>query len=106
MYCPECRKIYTEGVFRCQACDVDLVGIDPGGSTELLPVFETNNPFELGMVKSHLISAGIPVAVSGEDILHLGEAFLSAAVLVPREKAAEAAEIVAELFGPEAPRVS
>ena len=66
MYCPECRRIFPDGVFRCQSCDVDLVGTRPGGSHELLPVFETADVLQLGLVRSLLLSSGFPIVVKGE----------------------------------------
>ena len=101
MYCPECRHVYAEGVFRCEHCEVDLVGTRPGGSLELLPVYETANVLELGLVRSLLISSGFPIVVQGEDVVHFGDAAITATVLVPAERAAEAAALLQEhVLGP------
>jgi hypothetical protein len=96
VYCPECRKVFPDGVFRCHHCDVDLVGTRPGGTHELLPVFETTNVLELGLVRSLLVSSGIPVEIKGEEILHLSDGMITATVLVPAERAAEAATLLDE----------
>ncbi|HUP24479.1 MAG TPA: DUF2007 domain-containing protein [Thermoanaerobaculia bacterium] len=96
MYCPECRRVFPQGIFRCQGCDVDLVGTRPGGTHELLPVFETANVFELGLVRSLLLSSGIPVEIRGEEILHLADGMITATVLVPADRAAEAAALLDE----------
>jgi hypothetical protein len=97
VYCPECRKVFPHGVFRCEHCEVDLVGIAPGGSHDLLPVFETTDVLQLGLVRSLLISSGFPITVNGEEILHLGDGHVTATVLVPAERAAEAAALLDEL---------
>jgi hypothetical protein len=94
VYCPECRHIFPDGVFQCEHCEVDLVGTRPGGSHELLPVFETADVLELGLVRSLLLSSGFPITVNGEEILHLGDGHITATVLVPAERAAEAAALL------------
>lgn len=96
MYCtnPECPDLvatgrsgeYVDGVVECPICGAALVArpdedlhdgaaADPrseglagdGGASELEPVFQTDDPAEVPIVRALLESAEIPVHVQGES---------------------------------------
>jgi len=87
MFCPECRAEYRPGFYECSDCHVPLVGslppepVEPppgpfwdpaprpglpNPDAELVVVFESGDPFVLGLAEGALESGGIPYLLSGE----------------------------------------
>jgi len=109
MTCPECKAEFRAGILRCPDCDVALVErlAEPtarDGVEDLVTVLRTTDPALLPVVKTVLEAAGVPFVVQGEAALSyfpLGPAaaratgrVTGASVLVPRERAAEARELL------------
>ena len=113
MICPRCDASYEAGVVECPRCAVRLVGGSPGaasgGPEDLVPVFETADSALLPVLKSVLDAAGIPFTVQGDQMLGLlplgpfgigvRRGVLGAIVLVPRERAAEARDVLLGVAG-------
>ena len=110
MFCPQCRAEYREGITSCPECEVELVAEPPPEEEpDLAPVFESAEVDLVPVVKSLLDSAGIPYMVQGDEALGLfpvggaGAALsrkgrgLAATFHVPRARAAEAEELLANL---------
>ncbi len=97
MFCPECRSEYVAGADVCADCGAALVpelppAPSPSDLVEYEAILSTPSPGEIAVVKSLLEDAGIECRSSSEIAgLALG---LPATLLVPKERAAEAKEIL------------
>ncbi len=111
MYCPQCQVEYRDGFTECSDCRVPLL---PGTATldpdpfdpalELVVVLETNDPVQLSMAQGLLEDAGIPFFVLGQvaTLVQGVDGFLHKweRVQVPRDREAEARELLEELLEP------
>ena len=108
MVCPECRSEFTAGTERCPDCGVALVETLPPANPDQpawIEVIETADPSLLPVLESALDAAGIPCTVAGEEAVgifplglndtHFAQSGIAARLLVPREREAEAREILA-----------
>lgn len=110
MYCPQCQDEYRDGFTECSDCHVPLVAgappEEPAGSfdptLELVVVLETNDRVQLAMAKGLLEEAGIPFFVLGQiaTLVQDVDGFLRkwARVQVPRDREAEARELLDEML--------
>ncbi len=112
MYCPQCRVEYRDGFTDCSDCQVPLLagtpppeppdGFDP--SLDLVVVLETNDSIQLAMTKGLLEDAGIPFFVLGQitTLVTDVDGFLHkwVRVQVPRDREAEAKELLETLLQP------
>jgi hypothetical protein len=109
LYCPQCQVEYREGFTECAECHVPLL---PGAPPEepasafdptlgLVVVLETNDRVQLAMAKGLLEEAGIPFFVLGQiaTLVQDVDGFLNKwlRVQVPRDREAEARELLAEI---------
>jgi hypothetical protein len=113
VYCPECRVEYREGFTECADCHVALLAgppppepLDPfDPSLELVVVLETNNGIQLAMATGLLDDAKIPYFVLGQiaKLVNDVSPFLNkwVRVQVPRDREAEARELLEPLLHPE-----
>ena len=112
MYCPECRTEYREGFTECADCRVPLLpGTPPAErdqfdpALDLVVVLDANDPVQLALAKGLLDDAGIPYFVLGRittlvnDVDPLLRKWLR--VQVPRDREAEAREVLEPLLSPE-----
>ena len=113
MYCPECRVEYRDGFTECSDCHVPLLAgalpaeppdpFDP--ALELVVVLETNIGVQLAMANGLLEEAGIPFFVLGQitKLVNDVNPFLNkwVRVQVPRDREAEARELLEPLLHPE-----
>jgi hypothetical protein len=113
MYCPQCRVEYRDGFTDCSDCQVPLLagtpppeppdGFDP--SLDLVVVLETNDSIQLAMTKGLLEDAGIPFFVLGQitTLVTDVDGFLHkwVRVQVPRDREAEAKELLETLLQPD-----
>ncbi len=110
MYCPQCYVEYREGFTECSDCHVPLLAgappeepADPFDPTlDLVVVLETNDGIQLALAKGLLEDAGIPFFVLGQiaTLVQDVDGFLHkwVRVQVPRDREAEARELVEELL--------
>ena len=115
MYCPECRVEYRDGFTECSDCLVPLSAgtppPEPAGpfdpSLDLVVVLETNDRIQLAMAKGLLEDAGISIFVLGQiaTLVQDVDGFLHKWVQlqVPRDREAEARELLELLLHAEAP---
>lgn len=102
MYCPKCGAEYRDGFTECTDCEALLVReplIRAKSMTdfvELEEVLSTNNLGEIALAKS-LLDGKIRYVVQGENFITFG-APIPVRLLVPREHAAQAREILAEML--------
>jgi hypothetical protein len=112
MYCPQCGAAYREGFSECTDCKVPLLSgeqrpdppdpLDP--SIELVVVLEGNEPVQIAMATGLLEDAGIPFFLLGNitrlvnDVTPLLNKVVC--VQVPRDREAEAREVLAQLSEP------
>ena len=110
MYCPQCGVEYRGGFAECSDCQVALVpGVapeTPESRLDLVTVFEANDAFAIGLAKGSLEDAGIPFWMQGYDEtasrLVLGPImFPSCRFLVPKDREAEARELLEPLESPQ-----
>ena len=113
MYCPECGVEYRDGFTVCSDCHVPLLAgtlppepparFDP--ALDLVVVLETNDRIQLALVKGLLEDAGIPFFVLGQiaTLVQDVDGFLHkwVRVQVPRDREAEARELVEALEQPD-----
>lgn len=112
MYCPQCSAEYREGFTECADCKVPLLAgaapseppdsLDP--SIELVVVLESNEPMQIAMATGLLEDTGIPFFVLGGITRLVNDVtpFLNKVVRVqvPRDREAEAREVIASLLEP------
>ena len=106
MYCPQCGCEYRDGFSECADCRVPLLAGTPPQKTAdpalgLVVVLETNDGFQLALVKGLLEDAGIPFFILGQitTLVTDVDGFLKkwVRVQVPRDREAEARELLEEL---------
>lgn len=109
MYCPQCRSEYRDGFTECSDCHVLLLAgappAEPAGAFDptlgLVVVLETNDRFQLAFAKGMLQDAGIPFYVLGQiaTLIQDVDGFLHkwVRIQVPRDREAEARELLAEI---------
>ncbi len=113
MYCPQCLVEYRDGFTECADCRVPLSpGTPPSEPAApfdptigLVVVLETNDPIQLALAKGLLEDAGIPYFALGQiaTLVTDVDPFLhkTVRVQVPRDREAEARELLEQLFTPE-----
>jgi len=113
VYCPQCQVEYRDGFTECSDCRVPLLAgappeepadrFDP--TLDLVVVLETNDPIQLAMAKGLLEDAGIPFFILGQiaTLVTDVDGFLHkwVRVQVPRDREAEAKELLEELLAPD-----
>ena len=107
MYCPQCGCEYRDGFSECSDCRVPLLAgtppPEPAGDPilDLVVVLETNDRIQLALVKGLLEGAGIPFFILGQiaTLVTDVDGFLKkwVRVQVPRDREAEARELLEEL---------
>ena len=110
MYCPQCRCEYRDGFTECSDCHVPLLAGTPpqepvdrfDPTLDLVVVLETNDRIQLAFAKGLLEEAGIPFFILGEiaTLVPNVDGFLKkwVRVQVPRDREAEARELMEELL--------
>jgi hypothetical protein len=110
MYCPECRAEYRDGFTECSDCRIPLLAGTPPPSAfdpalDLVVVLETNDGVQVAMVKGMLEDAEIPFFLLGQiaTLVQDIDPFLKKwiRVQVPRDREAEARELLASLLAPD-----
>jgi hypothetical protein len=111
MYCPQCNVEYREGFTECSDCQVPLLSGSPpepppgDPNLDLVPVFESTDRFAIGLAKGSLEDAGIPFwTEDGETAARLvldSIVFPLCRFLVPKDREAEARELLAPLESPQ-----
>jgi len=106
MFCPQCGSGYREGFTRCTECDVDLVARlpeelpEPDHNAEYVAITTVEGQLQLSQIRSFLESNGIPSEVEGESARNIYgitvDGLAAAQVLVPKEQAATAIELLRE----------
>jgi len=110
VYCPQCRCEYRDGFTECSDCRVPLLAgtaphepvdrFDP--TLDLVVVLETNDRIQLAFAKGLLEEAGIPFFILGQiaTLIQDVDGFLHkwVRVQVPRDREAEARELVHEVL--------
>ena len=97
MVCPQCRARYREGVVECSECHITLVDRLDDDGVDVLVQTGINNPIAIGLAASLLQEAGIPYFVMDQNSTaqqESGNCFGWWSVRVPKEKEAEAREIL------------
>ena len=115
MYCPQCRVEYRDGFTECSDCRVPLLAGTPPSEQPAHPfdpalglvvVLETNDVIQLALAKGLLDEAGIPFFVLGQiaTLVQDVDPFLHkwVRVQVPRDREAEARELLEAMFQTEA----
>ena len=110
MYCPQCQDEYRDGFTECADCHVPLLAGTPppepaskfDPTLDLVVVLETNDGVQLAMAKGLLEDAGIPFFILGQiaTLVQDVDGFLHkwVRVQVPRDREAEARELLEELL--------
>lgn len=111
MYCPNCQIECRDGFGECSDCHVPLLAgappqdpapFDP--TIDLVEILETNDGIQLAMAKGLLEDAGIPFFLLGQiaSLVQDVDGFLHkwVRVQVPRDREAEARELLEELLQP------
>lgn len=101
MFCPECRAEYREGFTRCSDCNVDLVEQLPPEQEKEIPeyvkVLKSGNLSDIAIIKSILDSENITYYLQGEHINYIIPPVLPAVLMVRKDQAVKAVEILKDL---------
>ncbi len=111
MFCPKCKAEYREGFTTCSDCQVLLVpelspeeeGPEFVDYEEILATF---NPFDIALIKSLLDPEDILYFFQGEQFSYVRPLAEPVRLMVAKEDAEEAREILKDLiisFGPSGP---
>ncbi|MCC6862895.1 MAG: DUF2007 domain-containing protein [Bryobacterales bacterium] len=106
MFCPQCRMQYPERA-DCPECRIPLVENLPAGGADYVALdvlirTDLADPIAIALAKSLLEEAGIPFFVMDQNIAarqESGNFFGWWSLRVPREREAEAREIVESVQG-------
>jgi hypothetical protein len=113
VYCPQCLVEYREGATECADCRVPLLPGSPppeppdpfDPALEMAVVLETNDGMQLALAKGVLGDAGIPFSLLGQiaTLVTDVDPFLHKwiRIQVPRDREAEAKEILEPVLHPE-----
>ncbi len=101
MFCPKCRTEYREGFNTCADCNIELVGeLTPEPEMEFVDyeeVLATYNPADIAFMKSLLDAEGITYFFKGEHFLYMRPLADPARLMVRKEQAAEAKELLKDM---------
>ena len=101
MFCPKCRAEYREGFDVCSDCDVPLVAELPSEVeseyVDYEEVLRTFDPAAIAMIKSLLDSERITYFFQGEDFANVLAVTIPPRLLVRRDQAERAKEILKDL---------
>jgi len=106
MFCPKCKGEYVKGIVMCKQCDVPLVASlddvpatepQPNKNLEFVSVVRTFNPQDIMMIQSILEDSGIEYYIQGGETMHIRPLVDPANVLVIKEQAGEAIELLKDL---------
>ena len=105
MFCPICKSEYREGFEICAECKVKLVDqLPPEPEAEIEfefvdfeEVLSTFNPADIALIKSLLDGEGIIYFIQGEHFSYMQPLALPARLMVKRDQAEEAREILKDL---------
>jgi len=115
MYCPQCGTEYREGFTECSDCHAPLLAgaappeppSDFNPALDLVEILETQDAIQLAMVKGLLEDAGIPFFLRGQitRLVNDVDPFIQKhmRVQVPRDREAEARELIEMLMQPVPP---
>jgi hypothetical protein len=96
-----CRAEYREGVEICGDCKVPLVAELPltqeAEYIEYVELLSTFNPADIAVIKSILESEGITFYFQGEHFMHMSPCVLPAKLMVAKENAESARELLQDL---------
>ena len=104
MFCPQCRKEYEEGIYLCGDCRISLVPDlqpdplnEPQECAEFEEILFTSNAGDMAVIKSLLESEGMIYYFKGEFASHAHPFPQPAVLMVRRNQAEEAKEILESL---------
>lgn len=101
MFCPNCKAEYRDGFVICDDCKVALVEQLPPepetGFVDYDEVLTTFNPAEIALIKSLLDSENIIYYFHGEHFLQLYALAMPAKLLVRKDHAETARELLKDL---------
>ena len=111
MWCPHCKAEYIQGIYRCPECDVDLVDRLPDKEekqiidkdAEFVEIMNTYDAGVLTVVKSILDDVGIPYFIKGEHSVYVFSHIYPAWVLVVKQEAEKAKQLLKDLIQDENP---
>lgn len=115
MYCPKCKAEYREGFTECADCRVRLLNGSPppdppsrfDPNLDLVVVLKTHDQIQLALAKGILEDSEIPFFILGSiaTLVQDVDPFLhkEVQIQVPRDREAEARELLASILEPETP---
>ena len=111
MWCPQCKSEYIQGIYRCPECDVDLVDrlseetekTIINKDAEFIEIMHTYDAGALTVVKSILDDVGIPYFIKGEHSVYVFSHIYPARVLVIKQEAEKAKQLLKDLLQDENP---
>ena len=101
MFCPKCRTEYREGYYVCTDCNSDLVAELPAEEEpeiiDYVEVMGTYDPADIALIKSIFDAENITYYFKGEIFLVVSPFADPARLMVKRDEADRAKEILREL---------
>ena len=99
MFCPKCKDEYRKGFCVCAECHVALVHelpLEPE-YIEYAEVLRTFNQADIAFIKSILDLAGMTYCFIGEHFIYVQPFAVSARLMVKKDEADDAREILKEV---------
>ncbi len=100
MFCPRCGAEYREGFTMCADCGIALVHDEPAEPAEEVEYIEyeeivrTFNPADVAVIRSVLDGEGITYFFKGESFLLVRPLVEPAALMVKKDEAARARDLL------------
>ena len=101
MYCPHCGYEYVEGVTECADCRVKLQPDPPRTARrtpkEFVEILSTYNQADIAFIKSLLDNERVEYFFAGENFSQIGQLIQPATLVVRKEHAHRAREVLKNL---------
>ncbi len=98
MFCPKCGKEYVNGITRCSVCNIGLSNTLIPEFIEYEEIYSTVNQGEIAFIKSLLNAHAITFYFLGEHGLYVGIYLSTAKLMVKKDQAEEAKELLREHY--------
>ena len=98
MFCPKCGKEYADDIAGCKVCNIKLKKTRTPEFIEYEEIYSTVNQGEIAFIKSLLNAHAITFYFLGEHGLYVGIYLSTAKLMVKKDQAEEAKDLLREHY--------